>query len=519
MNKLLDRIQLTAPKKNSFDLSAEKKMSVNMAKLYPILVQDVIPGDRFKVSTEILARAAPMLAPIFHKVDVTTHYFFVPNRIVWNDWEAFITGGEDGNELPNFPKMAFSEANKAEAGIKTLADYMGIPTIDPADTVTNQALVSCLPFRAYQTIYNEYYRDQNLTEKIVFGLGSTVPALETTELATLRTRAWEKDYFTSALPWAQRGGDVSLPIENSYSPQYLDQARSSVLQAGSIQAPTASGDLNSVGTASLPTQLINLEPQQTIDSTSVTINELRKATALQRWLEKSARGGSRYAEQLLSFWGVRSSDARLQRPEYLGGGKSNLQISEVLSTVPTAISATDPLGPQGNMAGHGISMGKSNSFTKSFEEHGYIIGIMSILPRTGYQQGIEKHWLKFDKFDFPWPQFAQLGEQEIIDSELYHDYTGVDQSGEETFGYQSRYAEYKFKQNTTHGDMRGNLDFWHLNRIFTAKPNLNTFFVEADPDTRIWPAELPSEDHFYIQLYNKVKVLRALPYFNNPNIR
>ncbi|AXL14925.1 major capsid protein [Microviridae sp.] len=528
--KIFNQINIKKPKANKFDLSHEKKLSMNMGDLVPIYLEEVVPGDKFKLSSEIFIRLAPMLAPVMHRINVYTHYFFVPNRIIWDNWKEFITGGEDGTVTHDFPRLHVNDANKASYTQGKLPDYMGIPVVKTTDTLVNGNYISALPFRAYQEIYNEYYRDQNVTPKVAYDKGNDSFG-NTLQLTQMRKRAWEKDYFTSALPWAQRGGDVTLPT--TFTPQYNDvsiiknQDGSSITGNGSVNY-SDSGSPATIGGIAGPTgnaRIENLSSEQ--QGVSVTINELRTATRLQEWLEKNARGGSRYIEQILSHFGVRSSDARLQRPEYLGGGKNNVVISEVLNQAgdaPTEQQPSNPLAPVGQQYGHGISVGKNNGFKRSFEEHGYIIGIMSVLPRTGYQQGIERTFSKFDKLDYYWPEFAHLGEQEIKQREIYFDPAKEDSLNQVTFGYTPRYAEYKYKQTSVHGEFRQggtdpadiNLSYWHMARYFANEPTLSTQFMESDPKRDIFAVTDSQVDTLYCQIYNKVSAIRPMPYFGTP---
>nr|UXQ87913.1 MAG: major capsid protein [Microvirus sp.] len=522
-NKLFGGVAIRKPRTNTFDLSHERKLSMNMGDLIPVLMEEVVPGDKFKVNSEILLRFAPMLAPMMHRVNVYTHYFFVPSRIVFDGWEDFITGGADGADATVMPYTNLGDSNKSWFGKKRVGDYFGLPVLDETTVYTNSQPINMLPFRAYQEIFNEYFRDQNLSNPVPFSKGETVSIEDVEELTTIRKRAWEKDYFTSALPWAQRGGDVSLPIESTLSPQYepwskiTDQAGSGVTAGLNITSGPVGfeEDLNVLDGVAKNVRIENLTPEQEIDSTSVTINELRKAVRLQEWLEKNARAGSRYVEQILSHFGVKSSDARLQRPEYLGGGKSPVVVSEVLSTI-----ATTGTEPQGNMSGHGLSVGKSNTFTKSFEEHGYVIGIMSVLPRSAYQNTVERVFTKRDKFDYYWPEFAHLGEQEIYTSEIYSDLETdpLFNNWSDTWGYQSRYAEYKFRQSSVHSDFRDTLSYWHLGRQFTETPPLNEAFVTHETDDRIFAVVDPSEDKLYVQIYNSIKAQRPMPQYGTPSL-
>lgn len=494
------------PKRNKFDLSHEKKMSLKMGTLTPFMLQEIIPGDSFKVKTEMLMRLQPMLAPIYHRVRVKTDYFFVPNRLVWDNWQKFITGGEKGTDTSVHPYLKMNEANKDLFQKGTLCDYFGIPIIDQSLTVSSETKINALPFRAYQLIYNEYYRDQNLVDEVPITKGDG-EVTSYSLITTLRKRAWEKDYFTSCLPWAQKGEKIELPTDINYKPTTDLTKMDGSAPAGGALTSTMAGKLVEAGANELRVE--------NIESLGTTINDLRVAVRLQEWLEKNARAGSRYIESILAHFGILSSDARLQRPEYLGGSINPVVISEVLSTYQ---QADDSGYPQGTMAGHGISTGGNGGFKRKFEEHGFVIGIMTILPRTAYQQGIPKLYQRFDKFDYAWPSFAQLGEQEVKNNELYYDPEDSGEYNDTVFGYQSRYAEYKYQPSTVHGDFRDNLAFWHMGRIFENKPVLNESFITADPTKRIFAIEDPEEDEILCQLYNRVDALRPLPYFNSPTL-
>jgi len=504
---IFNQIQINKPKSNKFDLSHEKKLSLDMAKLVPIYLEEIVPGDRFQVSSEILLRMAPMLAPIMHRVNVYTHYFFVPNRLVWDNWKDFITGGEDGTDTFVFPTSQINEGNKSFFAKGQLSDYFGLPIDAIKNTIAEPLTFSMLPFRGYQLIYNEYYRDQTLESKVPIDKGDG--GATNNDQYLIRRRAWEKDYFTSALPFPQRGADVQLPVSFNYKDigTYVD-FNGAEDTTGNLNVDT--GLVGTDATGNFRGNIQNLEE----DATSVTINELRNANRLQEWLEKNARAGSRYIEQILSHFGVRSSDARLQRPEYLGGGKSPVVISEVLQTSPTTTDVYLSDTPLGEMAGHGVSVGKNHGFTKSFEEHGYVFGIMSVMPRTTYQNGLDRMWNKFDKLDYYWPEFAHLGEQEILNKEIYYD--GTDTNLESTFGYTPRYAEYKYKQSSVHGDFRDELSYWHLGRQFSTAPALNADFVKADPREDIFAVTEANEHKLYCQIYNSVKAIRPMPYYGTP---
>ena len=554
MANIFNSIRLRRPKRNVFNLSYENKLTMNMGELVPIMCMPIVPGDKFRVNTEALVRLAPLVAPMMHRVNVYTHYFFVPNRLVWNEWEDFITKGIDGDDAPVFPSFALASdwvakyPNELIDG--SLWDYLGMPSVKSiggvrmangnVNGVDLPAAFRCsaLPFRAYQLIYNEYYRDQNLTDPIEFSLDSGIVSVSTGEkaLLQLRRRAWEKDYFTSALPWLQRGPEVTVPVGGAFGDVVLDKSVGSqqfignsgnrfipsasgtngMLQIGDLgHVPDVSGQLmagNGAGDFSQQSK-VWFDPNGTLkvngDEAGISIQDLRTSNALQRWFERNARGGSRYIEQILAHFGVRSSDARLQRPQFLGGGKMPVAVSEVLQT-----SSTDATSPQANMAGHGISAGVNNGFRHYFEEHGYVIGLMSIMPRTGYQQGVPRDFTKFDNMDFYFPEFAHLSEQEIKNQELFVSSDSTYNEG--TFGYTPRYAEYKYHESEAHGDFRGNMSFWHLNRIFSEKPNLNTTFVECNPSNRVFATSQTPDDKFWVQIYQDVKALRLMPKYGTP---
>ena len=370
-----------------------------------------------------------------------------------------------------------------------------------------------MPMAAYQAIWNEYYRDQNLQTEVDYKLidGDNTDSYR---WITIRNRCWEHDYFTAALPFAQKGQAVDIPLGegtvewNPTNPgagnPRIRGVVSGLDNTGDLAA--AAGQLQNTGGGVQPA--LGYDPNGTLTTTiePTTINDLRRAFKLQEWLERNARGGTRYIENILSHFGVKSSDKRLQRPEYITGAKSPVVISEVLNT-----TGTETL-PQGNMAGHAYSVNAGNYGSYYCEEHGYIIGVMSIMPKTAYQQGIPKHFLKYEDFtQYYWPTFAHLGEQEVLNKELYVDHS----TPNGTFGYVPRYSEYKYQPSRVAGDFRTTLDFWHLGRIFATQPSLNAAFVECNPGKRIFAVE-GATDSLYCHVMNKVKAVRPMPKFGTP---
>ena len=524
-NRIFREVPGSKVKRNAFNLSHERKLSLDMGKLVPIMCTEVVPGDTFRVNSEIMMRFAPMFFPVMHRIDVYVHYFFVPNRLLWNEWEDFITGGDDGKADPEFPrfrvtKQFWQQWNDEHGGPGSLADYLGVPYIPEPATENDYIDISLLPYRAYVKIFNEYYRDQDLVQEITIGDHGgifTWPG----DLPKIQNRAWEKDYFTSARPWAQKGDSVTIPIAgtvdveldtDSATPRFVDVNDNPVSNAN---IETRSGGVVYGSSEGQSARQAWFDPNGSLvanlSNVSVaTINELRRAFQLQKWMERNARSGSRYTEVLRAHFGVKSSDARLQRPEYLGGGRQKVSISEVLQT-----SETTENSPQGEMAGHGISIGSSNRFKAFFEEHGYIMGIMSVLPRTAYQQGLPKHLQKFDRFDYYWREFAHIGEQEIKRSEIM--VRPTIESNNVTFGYAPRYAEYKYIPSTVHGDMKDTLRAWHLGRYFETVPVLNEEFVQSNPSTRIFNVE-GNYHHLWCHIYNNVKAIRPMPVFGEPGL-
>ena len=488
-------------KRNKFSLSHYKLFSCDMGELVPVGCVEVLPGDSFQHSTSALVRCSPLITPVMHPVDVRIHHWFVPTRIVWPNFENFITGGPDGMNASEFPVILFGAGGRTAPAQGSLADYFGIP---PG---TNELTVSAVPFRAYAKIWNEWYRDQDLQTPLTINEGDGTDA--TTSIA-LQNVAWEKDYFTSARLFTQKGPDVTLPLgttapvipDGVNPPEFLDftGTSSTIGTAGGSGNVVWSTGVQGGGATSGWGDETGLMADLSL-ATSVSINAVREAFALQRYEEARARYGSRYTEYL-RYLGVRSSDARLQRPEYLGGGKQTIQFSEVLQSSPTVDGEdTQPLGTLG---GHGITALRSNRYRRFFEEHGYVISVMSVKPKTMYADGIARTWQRRIKEDFWQRELQHIGQQAIFNSELYH--AAAEPDG--TFGYQDRYDEYRRAESGIAGEFRTTLNHWHYARLFDSEPALNADFIRSVPTKRV--NAIQSEDVLWVMAKHNLKARRMV---------
>ncbi len=472
-------------KRNKFSLSDYKLLTTNIGQLVPCSLKEVLPGDSFLGHTSALIRSTPLVAPVMHPIQVRIHHFFCPTRLVFDEWEEFITGGIDGEgDGSTFPTIT------ADAGTgfteKSLPDYLGCPVS------VNSLEVSALPIRIYNKIFNEYYRDEDLV---------TAVAEDSEDIQRI---AWEKDNFTASRPWPQRGPEVTLPLGDKADIKFnTGFAGSGVADDAWYVADgssgTAYGTTANTRTAAHPTaDDANLYADLTT-ATAASVNDIREAFAMQRYQEARARYGARYTEYL-RYCGVVPSDARLQRPEYLGGGKSTISFSEVLQTSETG---TDPLGTLG---GHGIAAMGTRKFMRYFTEHGYVMSLMSIRPKSIYADGLERHWNYRTKEDFFQKELQHIGQQPILNKEIYAQGTAAD---DDTFGYQDKYYQYRKGVSTIAGEFRNSTyDDWHLARLFGSLPTLNQAFTDCDAGDRIFA--VTSVDNFQVMVQNTIKARRQV---------
>lgn len=516
----MNTVQLAKPPRSTFDLTHAVDMSHKGGCIYPVLCREALPGDTFTLGADVMMRLAPMLAPVFTRMDMFIHYWFVPNRIMWDGFEDFITQTPGAGAHPT---IKIAQADSADR--KRFNNYFGIPAIN---LVGREYAVNAFPWSAYQMIYNEYYRDQNLISEVNFSLTAGNNTLNT-DLFVLRNRAWEHDYFTSNLPWAQKGVAVSLPLgdvqlKNEWDtilglkPSWsLDDLTSSSGPGMIIVPPVIPKNIEITDTGGNP---IAYNPAGTLEVGATTINDLRTAEALQKFLERNAVGGTRYKEHLLAHFNEHANDFRLQRPEYIVGIKTPVQISEVLNTTgPTEFfdgGAVEQTGsPQGDMSGHGVAGGSGRFARYHCSEHGWIIGTMSVLPRSGYQQGIPREFFKEDYTDYAFPEFAHLGERATLAREIYAD-AAVPTA---EFGYLPQYAEYRTAFSRTAGDFQTTLDFWLLTRKFATEPTLSQAFVECVPEDfeRIFAVQ-DGTDYFWSHIVHKIGATRPLPFYGQPKL-
>ena len=540
---LFSQIPSTQIPRSVFDRSHGYKTTFNSGFLVPFYVDEVLPGDSFKLTATLFARLATPIVPFMDNLYLETFFFFVPNRLVWDNWQKFNGEQKNPSDSTDFLIPTVSGTNVQN---QTLWDYFGLPT-----NVNNVLKVNALPFRAYNLIFNEWFRDENLQESLKVPTGDGPDNLSDYSLVR---RGKRHDYFTSCLPWPQKGpgveislggsvpvsGDVSfyrqvgsfhsdngISSVNNWSDRVLFK-ETSPFTIGAKDKPWSGSVGNSFSANFLssdphPDQISFFAGKFGIASdgftadlsqaTPISINDLRQAFQIQKLYERDARGGTRYTEILRSHFGVISPDARLQRPEYLGGSSARISINPVQQT-----SATNETTPQGNLAAFGVVSDSFHGFSKSFVEHGYVFGFVNVRADLTYQQGLNRMWSRQGRFDFYWPVLAHLGEQAVLNKEIYAQGTAVD---DDVFGYQERYAEYRYYPGQITGKFRSTdpqpLDSWHLAQKFDSLPKLSSQFIQDSPPVDRVVA-VTNEPQFLFDSYIRLKCARPMPVYSVPGL-
>jgi hypothetical protein len=502
--------------RSKFDCQSTHKTTFDAGYLVPVYVDEVLPGDTFNLNMTAFARLSTPLFPIMDNMHLESFFFFVPNRLIWNNWQKFM--GQQENPADSISYVIPQQVSPANGyAIGSLQDYMGLPTVGQ---VTATKTVSHCAFwpRAYNLIYNEWFRDENLQNSVVVDKGD---GPDNVANYTLLRRGKRKDYFTSALPWPQKGTSVTLPLGSSAP------IRTNAGDGEDVGVYVSNTQIRKLGTgvgsyltrSSIVADEANLLYADLSTATAATINQLRQSFQIQKLLERDARGGTRYTEIIRSHFGVVSPDARLQRPEYLGGGTTSININPIAQTSGTNASGTTT--PLGTLASMGTGLAHNHGFTQSFVEHGVIIGIVAVRADLTYQQGLQKMWSRSTRYDFYFPAFATLGEQAVLNQEIY--VTG-DTTDTGVFGYQERWAEYRYYPSRISSLFRstaaGTIDGWHLAQKFTSVPTLNTTFIQDTPPVArtLAVGAAANGQQFIFDSFFDVKKARPMPMYSVPGL-